>query len=101
MLRWRIRTALHRAVILTRHRTGGTELEASRTPDLAVLLTLAVAQRRLGPISSIDTSTTERFSPSWVSEDPLFEAAHDDHLGSFVEAFGCVLGAIPHRVPAK
>ena len=34
----------------------------------SVRSTWACAQRRLGPTSSATTSTTERFSPSWVSQ---------------------------------
>ena len=43
--------------------------------------TCAVAQRRLGPISSATTSTVVRFSPSWVVPRALLEPAGHDRRG--------------------
>src|SRR4051812_21425095 len=41
----------------------------SPPPDRPCFSTLAVAHRRLGPISSASISITVRFSPSWVSQE--------------------------------
>ena len=48
---------------------GAQSLELPERPWRS---TFAVAQRRLGPISSASISTTVRLSPSWVSQERIW-----------------------------
>jgi hypothetical protein len=61
-----------RVVVLAAAVAAPTAVAAATPPERLVLVTLAVALRRLGPTSSTSISKTVRFSPSRVSKDRCF-----------------------------
>src|SRR5215203_112626 len=70
-------------------------------PVRAVFSTCACAQRRLGPSSSAITSTTVRFSPSWVSHERCSRRPKTTRRVPLVTHAAAFSPSVPHATTLK